>query len=123
MPPTRSRQRTSAYDDGYSQRAPCKLDGFVESPVERPVATPASRDNFFGPGGVVDQVGALVLARIGQYPGADIADLVGDLDQLGMRRFVRGIGDLPLTSLCFRQAHIVGHLDHEIGDARAELLG
>ena len=60
----------------------------VEFRIEPGVAATATRDDLLGPVGVIDQIVALLLSRIAMNARTDIADLVGDLDQLRAGRFV-----------------------------------
>jgi hypothetical protein len=53
---------------------------------------------------------------------ADVADLVGDLDQPGTGRLFRCFDHLPTPSFGFRQAHVVGALDDERRDTVGEFL-
>src|SRR5947208_729902 len=68
--------------DWCSQRSSCCEHRGIECRVEPWVAAAASGDALLGPIGIVGEIVALLGGRIGMNARADIADLVGDLDQL-----------------------------------------
>jgi len=86
------------------------FDDLIKFCIEAGVGAAASRDDFFGEGDVVREIVALLLVRPPHDAGADIADLVCDLDQLCAGRFVRGVLDLLLAAPRFRKIHVVRHL-------------
>src|SRR5437879_8102569 len=102
-----------------SQRSPRRSYHVIECRIEPVVAAAATGDHLLGPAGVVNEVVALLSARIGMNARADIADLVGYLDQLRSARFLRRIEHLPALPFGLRQAHVVGALD----DERCDTLG
>src|SRR5262249_38345908 len=70
-----------------SQRVPRCSDHIIKALVEPGVAAAAAGDDLLGPRNVVGEFFALLAARMWKDASADIAELVGDLDQLRAERF------------------------------------
>jgi hypothetical protein len=88
----------------------------------RSIDAAAARDDLLGPVDVIGEVRALFRTRVGVDARADIADLVGDLDEFSVRRLVRSVLDLLLPTLRFGKRHVVGHLHNQRSDTLAEFF-